>query len=224
MRTLCLGDVHGRAPALEDILQKSVFDKIKDNLVVLGDIVDGYPWTRQCFEILNTINKKTVIFGNHDLWYMNWVETGKEPPIWINQGGTATLYSYGYDRKNVPKSHLKMIKSAPFYYIDKKNNLYCHGGFDPGIPIETQPKDAIMWDRSLFQLACERYKENNPLILNDYKRVFIGHTSTGFYNREFKPLIFGNIVMLDTGGGDIGKLTIMDVDTLEYWQSDKKSF
>jgi hypothetical protein len=29
--------------------------------------------------------------------------------------------------------------------------------------------------------------------------------------------------MLDTGGGDIGKLTIMNVDTLEWWQSNKKS-
>lgn len=223
MRTLCLGDVHGRAPALEDVLEKSGFDKIKDKLIVLGDIVDGYPWTRQCFEILNTINKKTIILGNHEIWWMLWVETGKELPIWTLQGGSATLYSYGYNRKNVPVSHLKMIKSAPAYYIDKKNNLYCHGGFDPGIPIGEQLPDTIMWDRSLFQLACERYKENNPLILKDYKRVFIGHTSTGFYNREFKPLIFGNVVMMDTGGGNIGKLTIMDVDTLEYWQSDKKS-
>jgi len=29
--------------------------------------------------------------------------------------------------------------------------------------------------------------------------------------------------MLDTGGGDIGKLTIMNVDTLEWWQSNKKN-
>ena len=30
----------------------------------------------------------------------------------------------------------------------------------------------------------------------------------------------GNIFNLDTGAGWDGKLTIMDIDTLRYWQSD----
>jgi hypothetical protein len=39
-----------------------------------------------------------------------------------------------------------------------------------------------------------------------------------------RPLIMGNVVMMDTGGGDIGKLTIMNTETLEWWQSEKKKY
>jgi hypothetical protein len=30
------------------------------------------------------------------------------------------------------------------------------------------------------------------------------------------------VVMMDTGGGDVGVVTIMNVDTLKYWQSKAK--
>ncbi|ULT39931.1 hypothetical protein KRR40_34415 [Niabella defluvii] len=35
-----------------------------------------------------------------------------------------------------------------------------------------------------------------------------------------QPLNAFNIWNLDTGAGSSGRLTIMDVDTKEYWQSD----
>lgn len=35
-----------------------------------------------------------------------------------------------------------------------------------------------------------------------------------------KPLKIGNLVCLDTGGGWDGKLTIMNIDTEQYWQSE----
>ena len=36
------------------------------------------------------------------------------------------------------------------------------------------------------------------------------------------PIRFNNVYCLDTGGGWDGKLTIMDIDTEEYWQSKKQ--
>lgn len=228
MTDFAVGDIHGRSPAFEDVLKKSNFDKESDHLIVLGDIVDGYCNTKKCFEIIKTIKNKTIVRGNHDQWFLEWIETGCELPAWVHQGGYATLESYGFDRRNVPISHIDMLKNSFVYYIDDRNNIFCHGGFDPNIRIEFQEHEVIMWDRSLCHNAHEKWLKhecNNKFLLphiQEYNHVFLGHTSTGFYDKRYIPLTFGNITMLDTGGGDRGKLTIMNVDTFEYWQSSMK--
>ncbi|MBM3246586.1 MAG: hypothetical protein FJZ13_04585, partial [Candidatus Omnitrophica bacterium] len=43
--------------------------------------------------------------------------------------------------------------------------------------------------------------------------------SNGVYN-TLQPIHVCNVWNIDTGAGWSGKLTIMDVDTKEYWQSD----
>lgn len=53
-----------------------------------------------------------------------------------------------------------------------------------------------------------------------YKEVFIGHTSTSRFDPDLKPVNLSNVWNLDQGGGWEGKLTCMDVDTKEFWQSD----
>jgi len=52
-----------------------------------------------------------------------------------------------------------------------------------------------------------------------YKEIYLGHTTTQEF-RSMLPLHFCNVWALDTGAGWSGKLTIMDVDTKQYWQSD----
>ena len=217
MKTYAIADIHGRAPALSDVLIESNFNKSKDTLICLGDIVDGYPWTKDCFDILLGIKNLIFILGNHEVWALNWFLTGEELPIWVHQGGLATMSSYDFDYHNVPQSHIDLIKNAHTYYIDNKNNIYCHGGFNPKVPVEKQTQEFITWDRTL----CKYAHDHKPII-KPYNHVFLGHTSTGFFdNRAFLPQFYGNVIMLDTGAGDIGKLTIMDVDSLGYWQSDE---
>ena len=222
MSQYVLGDLHGRAPALIDILYKSNFDKNKDTLIVLGDIVDGYPWAHECFDILLTIKNKIICLGNHCSWFYNWTQTGQEPPVWVHQGGYATMRSYDFDYHNVPQSHINLIKNAHTYYIDSKNNIYCHGGFNPKFPITSQTREFITWDRTLCKYVHDRWIQKNPARIEPYNHVFLGHTSTMIFHST-RPLIMGNVIMMDTGGGDIGKLSIMNTETLEWWQSDKKS-
>ena len=223
MSTFVIGDIHGRAPAFDDVLEKAAFNNEKDTLIVLGDIVDGYPWTKDCIDKLLTIKNLIPIRGNHDYpWFYNWCNTGEELPIWVHQGGYATMRSYDFDYKSVPEEHIKLIESARVYYIDEKNNIYCHGGFNPKVPIEKQTAEFIMWDRTLCQYAHDMFINKINVNIKPYNRVFLGHTSTGFYDkRKYVPQIYGNVIMLDTGAGDMGKLSIMNVDTLEYYQSNK---
>jgi len=50
--------------------------------------------------------------------------------------------------------------------------------------------------------------------------VFVGHTTTQKPYPDMKPVHASNVWNLDQGAGWSGKLTLMNIDTKEYFQSD----
>lgn len=157
--------------------------------------------------------------GDEFGWALGWMLTGFEYPLWWHQGGLYTAKSYNFDRRNVPQSHIEFLKSAHSYYIDENNNLYVHGGFDERYPIEQQSSEVLMWDRGLAYKYGRGYA-THPI--EKYNKVFLGHTSTQGIKHDAEwcyPIIEWNVICLDTGGGWNGTLTIIDVDTLDWWSS-----
>lgn len=63
MDTLIISDVHGNLPALEYVLNKY---KSVDLVISLGDVVNYGPWSNECVDLLDTINHKILIRGNHE--------------------------------------------------------------------------------------------------------------------------------------------------------------
>jgi serine/threonine protein phosphatase 1 len=214
MTRYVIGDIHGRGNELNRLLKKCGFDYDKDQLIILGDVVDGGFETKKAIDILLRAKNRVLIAGNHDYWTLAWMKTGAEPPIWTTQGGRATMYSYGFAFKDVPKEHVDFLKSSVDYYLDEKNNLFVHGGMDPRKPIACQDIHTLMWDREIIPYVMAHGE------IEGYAHVFIGHTSTALIqDGRFTPLIIDNLIMMDTGAGNNGgKLTIMDIDTFEYWQ------
>jgi len=227
-RLLVLGDVHGAARALTQVLDRSNFDPASDRLIFLGDICDGYPETPQAIDILLDIPDRVVIEGNHDEWFRAWVKYGVCDPIWYFQGGDTTISAYNPIITNwlaargasgdVPKAHESFLDEMVPYYIED-DFAFTHGGFSlHGVKIA--PPGGYNWDRALWEFAQASAKFG-MYILGDYKRVFIGHTSTGKYST--KPVLASGVWNIDQGAGFEGKLTLMDVHTEEYWQSDLTS-
>lgn len=236
-RILCCGDIHGAHKALIQVLERSNFDYDKDTLIQLGDICDGWPEVYECVEELLKIKNLISIKGNHDSWFDEYIDEGIHPVRWL-QGGLGTLKSYvaNVDREvhiqqsmegyvtnltnvDIPKTHIEFFKNQIPFYIDSKNRCFVHGGFDRQFNIEDQDYSMLYWDRSLWNKALsagQYYKLNTA---NDFSEIFIGHTSTTGWN-TIEPMSSGGITNLDTGAGWKGVLTIMDVDTKEYWQSD----
>ena len=81
------------------------------------------------------------------------------------------------------------------------------------------------FDRTLWEMALtmdkriEKNSELYPNRLKHYHEIYIGHTPTTRYNSK-QPINAINIWNLDTGAAFTGALTIMDIDTKEYWQSE----
>ena len=195
----------------------------------------------------NATIKPIFIRGNHDVWCEKFLLYREAPHLWLQQGGLASENSYVESTYLEDIKHIEFFKHLHNYYIDEENRGFVHGGFisKNGLGHEHYESD-YYWDRDLWNLALLQHSNyhlaNNTLLesirrFEKHKEVYVGHTSTGNwlvkphypeYNlleqpRQgpiIVPMNRCNVWNLDTGGGYEGKLTIMDIDTKEFWQSD----
>jgi len=212
MKTFVLGDIHGAYRALKQCLERSGFDKQNDRLICLGDVADGWPETMEAIEELLSIPNLIYLIGNHDVWARQWMITREAEESWLNQGGRATIGSY---KAGVPKSHLQMMEKGLGYFVDN-NRLFVHAGILAGTTAERNSEQVLFWDRSLVRTAMDLKKKNDEHNLTPYDEVYVGHTPIG----EKHPVKCCEVWMCDTGAAWSGVLSIMNVDTKEWFTSD----
>ena len=188
MRKFFITDLHGCYEGLVQCLDRCGFDKEKDMLISGGDICDGYSDVCEIVELFLSIKNAVFITGNHDQWFIEWLEGGVHPDRW-RSGGEGTLKSYirntmgefgsiqhlGYDETGKSwgfstnlfadkfikelKSHADFfLKKQRRYYIDEDGNLFIHGGFNRHFNLEDQNSYTFMWDRDLWNSALS-YQE-----------------------------------------------------------------
>lgn len=237
-----MGDTHGAYRAMKQCLDRASFDYESDMLIHLGDVADGHPHVYECVEELLSIKNLVAIKGNHDEWFKEYLASGIHPDQW-KQGGKGTAVSYlrrinkedmitpmgsgfmvALNPADVPEAHQEFFRRQVLYYIDDENNLFVHAGFSRHQPFKGQTPDIYYWDRQLWiqalSFAAKGRNKNGIFQMETvFNEIFIGHTSTTTWKTN-QPMHAANIWNLDTGGGHDGKVTIMDVETKQYWQSD----
>jgi len=128
-RTIVIGDVHGCAEEMEDLLEK-VSPGERDKVVLLGDLVNRGPFSHRVVEIAREQNFLSLM-GNHELRLLQYRQT-KDPTL---------LRTYDFDT-------LQKLKEEDWHYLQKMQAFYetpdshfvcVHGGFLPGPPWRTQP-------------------------------------------------------------------------------------
>lgn len=238
-KTFAIGDIHGGYKALVQCLERSKFDKEKDTLITLGDIADGWSQVPECVDELLTIKNRIDIIGNHDWWLNDWLQTGIAPNYWLEQGGQASMDAYlnlmedPMDKyTGTLERHKSFFNNQHYYYIDDRNRLFVHGGLNWHMDIKANNKKDLMWDRHAFYTACYwelesmRQPTEPKKYFKDYKEVFVGHTCTNHgldktIGNTTEPLHVSNMWNLDQGAGwGNGRLSIMNVNTKQFWQSD----
>jgi serine/threonine protein phosphatase 1 len=226
-RTLVIGDIHGGLKALHEVFQK-VNLTTEDKLIFLGDYVDG--WSESAAVVnhmieLSKTHKSVFIKGNHDVWCEEWLRSGEADPAWLFHGGQATVDSYATTDAVKKMQHLIFLEQMPYYVIDEQNRLFIHAGFTSMHGPEKEFHNSnFSWDRTLWETALvmdKRIKRDSilfPKRLKLFAEIYIGHTPTQYYNQE-TPMQGCNVWNLDTGAAFMGKLSIMDIDTKQFWQS-----
>ena len=96
------------------------------------------------------------------------------------------------------------------------NKCFVHGGLNLNFLIEEHSEESLCRDRTLSELQME---SKEPLkSKNGFDEIFIGHTPSIVYNIS-TPIIKNGIINVDTGCGKGGLLTVMNIDTKEYFQA-----
>ena len=219
-RKFVIGDIHSHYDEMMELFEIVQFDFDKDTLISLGDLVDRGPKPIEVVEEVMKIKNFIHILGNHDEWCYQYLLNNNSPREWIVHGGQSTHDAYE-NNPEYRERHLSFFEKAKLYYVDEKNRLFVHGGFNPEIPFNLQrdKKELLIWDRSLFQTAMKNEKKNR--VFPEFSEIFIGHTPTQLIEENI-PKKFGNLWMLDTGVYLSGKLTLMNIETREFWQSNTK--
>ncbi|MBL0743179.1 metallophosphoesterase family protein [Chryseolinea lacunae] len=227
-RTLVIGDIHGALKALQQLLAKAEVTS-DDTLIFLGDYVDGWSESAGVIDFLMDLEQQQpCIFlkGNHDEWTESWLTTDRLPVGWHDHGGKATFASYSRHDAKACAQHIDFFSRLRYYFVDAQNRLFVHAGFtSPHGPQSEYLESNLIWERTLWEMtvAMDRNLTKDslrfPKRLKLFHEIYIGHTPTTNYH-ETKPMNIYNVWNVDTGAAFKGPLTLLDINTKQFWQSD----
>lgn len=157
-----VGDIHGRADLLDDLLSK-----LDPSLptVFLGDMIDRGPDSAGVMARLRNLEsdpRVTCLMGNHEAMLLGFLDDPlRQGPRWIRGGGDATLRSLGLGPQNgAGWSDLTALAEATAQalgcetrawlrarplWIRIGNLLMVHAGADPALPPEDQKAETLLW-------------------------------------------------------------------------------
>jgi serine/threonine protein phosphatase 1 len=212
-----IGDIHSNYKALKQVINKLGLNG-KEEIVFIGDLCEGIAnECDKCLELLMEFENLTPIIGNHDIFLKDWYETNMYKKIWLKMGGGVTMDCFNSNKKAKDLLDGYFLKSKYYHVIEDK--FFCHAGFNQKRLINKQKNIKFCTDRTLYEKVGNfktpiqiKMNEKNDVPIKD---IFIGHTPT----KNKKPDFVQNLINIDTGAGNIGKLTMMNIYTKEYWQS-----
>jgi diadenosine tetraphosphatase ApaH/serine/threonine PP2A family protein phosphatase len=216
-RIYAVGDVHGRADLLADLFGRIDVDlkarPITSSVqVFLGDYIDRGPQSRKVIDLMisrQQTHEVSCLKGNHEAYVDQFLSDPTVLTEWKHVGGIETLLSYGVipndcdDPQSQHRVAIEFGRSIPddHYHFMRGLELsltcgdffFVHAGVRPGIPLNKQSEQDLLWIRNEFLLYEEDFG----------KMVVHGHTPAS------EPEIRPNRINIDTGAYATGRLTCL---------------
>jgi len=226
-KTYVVGDLHGGLLGLKQVLEKAPI-KPEDTLIFLGDYVDGWSDSAATIEFLMQFKKEQkciFIRGNHDDLVMQYLKGKEMSDNWVKHGGQSSKDGYAVLSQEEKEAHIAFYEGLHDYHIDSENRMYCHAGFqNQNGPEAEWYSTAFYWDRTLWEMVCAMDTSlktgdlHYPKRLALYSEIYIGHTPVTKIGATI-PVNRANVWNIDTGAAFMGPVTLIDVRTKEFWQS-----
>lgn len=217
-----VGDIHGcleQAQALEQMIAADAADTTGDVLIVyLGDYVDRGPDSAGVVDFLMSRPpagiRRECLAGNHEVMMSAFVRTPRSDTDWLGFGGMETLYSYGIsgmallgksqrERRaildsHIPSDHIAWLDGLPLM-LTLPGTVFVHAGLRPGIALDQQSEDDLLWIRDDFFSAPP---QEGMLVVH-------GHTPGA------TPIVLPHRICVDTGACATGILSAVRVKPQE---------
>jgi serine/threonine protein phosphatase 1 len=207
-RVFIVGDIHGCLDPLKRMMDKIKWRPEEDGLIFLGDYIDRGVDSKgvvdYIIEISNSSPHVQCLMGNHENILLDFLSSG-DPRLLLLNGGMTTLESYQVEERGetealIPPEHVAFFENL-FLYIELDDYYVVHAGFRPGVEIEKQSSEDLIWIRE-------------PFIFSDHnfgKKVIFGHTPLA------EPLVMDNKIGLDTGAVYGNKLTCLEIPRMKFY-------
>jgi serine/threonine protein phosphatase 1 len=217
-RIYAVGDVHGRADLLDMLLEKIERDASSApgsrSLVFVGDYIDRGPDSRGVIERLLHPPEGFETYhlrGNHDQALLDFLSNPASYRTWRRFGAGETLLSYDVEpptdnesaaefarddlAEKLPESHLRFFRELGSF-VQIGGYHFVHAGARPGVPLEDQSLEDMMWIREEFLDSDE-----------DFGKIVVhGHTPVD------RPVCRSNRIGIDTGAFATDCLTAVVLD------------
>jgi len=101
--TIAIGDIHGNADALTDVLDQVILDLTTEDVVVfLGDYIDRGPSSKSCIDRIldfrsHSPAKVITLLGNHEEWLLRTLRDSSRHSWLLGMEAFATIASYSPD-------------------------------------------------------------------------------------------------------------------------------
>lgn len=189
MGLVAIGDIHGCAKTLEELLRK-IEPASDDEIVFIGDYIDRGPDSKAVIDLLLDLRQDvecTFLRGNHEAFMLDYLDLGAFDQ-WRVNGGMTTLESYIGDNRQIviPAEHEHFVRETKLVH-DTADFCFVHAGLRPEYTVE---KNLQMNDEEVFLWERTHIK---ALRLNWEKPVVCGHTPV----RE--PINQERLINIDTG-------------------------
>ena len=202
-RIYIIGDIHGCLGMLTKLMEKIDWRSDRDALIFLGDYIDRGENSKGVIDfilkLLKSSSRVHCLLGNHEDIFLNFL-AGEDITTFLANGGETTLESYLIDGEIlIPPNHITFFKSLQTW-IELDDYYVVHAGLRPGVEIEGQTHEDLIWIRDSF-------------IFSDYdfgKKVIFGHTPFT------KPLVTDNKIGLDTGAVYGNRLTCLELPRMKF--------
>lgn len=216
-RLYVIGDIHGRLDLLDRMIAAIHRDVAAHGdaalTVTVGDYIDRGPDSCGVIGRLAANPFPTpyvALKGNHESMLEAFLADPSIGPHWRDQGGEETLMSYGVSspfralpdetaaqrlRAALPAAHADFLQSLRMS-LDTGTYFLCHAGVRPGVPLDRQSDEDLLWIRDDFLESTM-----------DFGRIVVhGHTPME------APQVRPNRISIDTGAYATGRLTCVVLD------------
>jgi serine/threonine protein phosphatase 1 len=195
MRVYAVGDVHGRADLLAQLLSEIDADLKAHPApraihVFLGDYIDRGPDSRQVLDLLvaRSQSHETILLkGNHEVLLDEFLRKPESFVTWRDVGGIDTLLSYGIRPPSNPGPAEQMMLAQRFAEVlpsaqflkNLKRSFSCedfffvHAGVRPGVPLSHQADEDLFWIRDEFLNSEQRF---GKIIVHGHNPVMDGNS------------------------------------------------
>jgi len=215
-----VGDIHGCLDEFERVLARIRTDAAarcltRPTLVVLGDVIDRGPQSREVIEMLmgDALRAEfglVVLRGNHEQMLVDGATDWRTAELWLHNGGAETIESYGvaiggkaprrflreFYLEALPEAHRLWMAELPLTHRVGRW-LFVHAGVNPDRPLAKQRPADLLWIRDRFLDHAGGYPGG--------VKVVHGHTP------DLQVAITPHRVGLDTGCGGDGWLSAVGI-------------